>query len=363
MLYYITSVQIPAVNAQSVQIMANATAFNQLLGDGFNLISPKNSKNVMGRPSWWKTITCFFKSGRCKYIEFAIRCLFLEVKDKDFVYTRDILIAYIYAIKGCQVVYEAHQKPSGKASFIINILKKRNAKFVSISKALQSYYIARFSINERSILVAHDGVFIEDYLDNNFVDIKKEFQIQPLQKVLLHTGSLYKGRGAELFESILDKFNDISIVHIGGSQDNIDYWKNKINNNRFFAKSHIPNSELIRYQKSTDYLLYPMTRETKTYWCCSPMKMFEFMASKRPIISTNVGSIKEVLNDTNSFSFEPEDELSIFRAIEECLNNESLCKTKAEAAFNDVLENYTWNRRAESIIVFSGIKASLSSGF
>lgn len=352
MIYYITSVKIPAVNAQSVQIHSNAIAFSELLNGDFLLVSPSNQENNGNTLSWWKQLNCFFKSGRFKYIEFALRSLFIKVNKEDAVYTRDILIAYLFSFTGCNVVYEAHQKPSHKASFIINKLKQKKAKFICISKALKHYFVGQYAINERNILVAHDGVFIEDYQNVTPVDLKSEFNIPKDNKVLLHTGSLYKGRGAELFEGILNKFPEINIVHIGGSEENVNYWLKQIAHPRFSAKSHVSNNELVRYQKSTDILLYPMTRATKTYWCCSPMKIFEYLASEKPIISTSIGSITEIMNKSNAFLFDPELTSTLYSSITECLSDESVATKKAKQGYSDVKSNYTWAARVISILTF-----------
>lgn len=348
MLWYVTSVIIPAVNAQSVQIYSNSLAFSRIIDD-FVLVSPKNNSNEEINQMWWKRIGCFFRSGRLKYLEFAFRSILIGADKNITIYTRDILIALLFCIKGHEVIYEAHQKPSWKASFIINKLKRNKLRFVCISEALRSYFIGAFSIEERNIIVAHDGAFVENYQKAEKIDVREVFGISDDKKILLHTGSLYKGRGAELFEYILSNFDDLVIAHVGGTQENIDFWINEIHNERFFALPHVSNNQLIRLQKSADYLLYPMTRQVSTYWCCSPMKMFEYLASQRPIISTSVGSIKEVLNEGNAFLFDPDDQSTLLQALEKCFSNKEEASRRASNAFNDAQKKYDWSKRADSI--------------
>lgn len=353
---YITSVNIPAINAQSVQITANARAFSRALNE-FELVSPSNknntSSNIDDVDFSWKKINLWFKTGRLKYLEFCIKALYM-CSGNETVYTRDILIAllFFYFRKEC-VVYEAHQKPSKIAAFIIRMLRgKEGFKVVTISNALKDFYIGTFDINETNILVAHDGIDINVYEGIKEIDLHESFSIDRKYKILMHSGSLYKGRGAELFLPILERYPELFIFHVGGSQEIIDYWTKKISNNRFKAISHVQSHELVSYQVSADYLLYPMLRETKTYWCCSPMKMFEYMASGVPIISTNIGSIKEVLNDKNAFTFDPDDSSTLWSAIDLALENELECMKRSNEAFENVKNSYTWEIRANAIKEF-----------
>ncbi|CAK1935004.1 putative Glycosyl transferase family 1 domain-containing protein [Vibrio crassostreae] len=347
---YITSVNIPAVNAQSAQINANSLAFSSTF-DEFELVSPRNNKNDNLKKEFnWNKVNVWFKSGRLKYLEFCLKALWL-CNDNKVVYTRDILIAFLflYFRKGT-VVYEAHQRPSRVAMLCIRLLRNHeDFKVVTISYALKNFYIGYFGIDERKVLVAHDGINVDIYNKMEKINLHKKFSIDKNYKILLHTGSLYPGRGAELFGPILNKYPDLVILHIGGSQEIIDDWKRKISSDRFNAHSHVPSNELVSCQISADYLLYPMLRSTKTYWCCSPMKMFEYMATNVPIISTDIGSIKEVLNDENSFTFDPDDVDTLWNAIDLALGSTEICKERSTQALIDVKSCYTWQLRADRI--------------
>jgi glycosyltransferase involved in cell wall biosynthesis len=99
-----------------------------------------------------------------------------------------------------------------------------------------------------------------------------------------------------------------------------------------------------------DLLFYPMTKKTQTYWCCSPMKIFEYMATGIPILSSNVGSVSEVLNHTNSIPFDPEDEQSIIDGVNFFLKKNEEAKQRAKKALQDVRKQYTWYKRAKEIL-------------
>ena len=77
----------------------------------------------------------------------------------------------------------------------------------------------------------------------------------------------------------------------------------------------------------------------------SPMKMFEYMASKRAIISSDIPVIREVLNSTNAVLCPPEDIAAWTQAIECLVSDAGKRLTIAEQAWRDV-QQYSWRERA-----------------
>jgi glycosyltransferase involved in cell wall biosynthesis len=83
----------------------------------------------------------------------------------------------------------------------------------------------------------------------------------------------------------------------------------------------------------------------------SPMKLFEYMASGIPIVASDLPSIREILNESNSVLVDPDIPKSIINGIIEVITNKSLANKISEQSFLDV-ENYTWSKRAINILEF-----------
>jgi glycosyltransferase involved in cell wall biosynthesis len=86
----------------------------------------------------------------------------------------------------------------------------------------------------------------------------------------------------------------------------------------------------------------------------NPMKMFEYMAAGRAIISADLPSIREVLNEGNALFCESEERgeqrAENWRsAIERLLGDESLRMKLGFQAGKDV-EKFSWVKREERII-------------
>ena len=355
-LYYITRVSIPAQSAQSIQITAMCKAFfRQKVG--FKFISPESAGNVnLAEEFDWEKIKL---STKFKYLEFAFKSFVKTFKEKpSHVYTRDIVIAYLLSFLKIKVIYEAHKEPMSKTAslFMALLVNKNNFFLVTISKALKNYYIESYSFKDDKVLSCHDGVFLEKY--DKLADIPKKQLRQelnlPIDKIIvMHTGSMYKGNDAMLFESVVDNFEDILFVQVGGSVRDLKKYKKlyKLFNNIIFIP-HQNNDILVKYQMSADLLFYALARENALWWCTSPLKIFEYMATGIPILGSNIGSVSEVLNNSNSITFDPEDEKTIIKGVNTFLNDREFAIERAGIALNNVKKKYTWRKRVIDITDF-----------
>jgi glycosyltransferase involved in cell wall biosynthesis len=82
---------------------------------------------------------------------------------------------------------------------------------------------------------------------------------------------------------------------------------------------------------------------------CSPMKMFEYMACGRAIISSDLPVIGEVLNDRNAVLCPPEQADAWANALNGLLADATRRQALAHTALLDV-QAYTWLERARQAL-------------
>jgi len=75
-----------------------------------------------------------------------------------------------------------------------------------------------------------------------------------------------------------------------------------------------------------------------------PMVLLEAMASKKPIIATNVGAIPKVINNDNGILVEPKDVAGLQHAIENLLQNSAMRHKYATAGYETVKANFSSDR-------------------
>ena len=112
------------------------------------------------------------------------------------------------------------------------------------------------------------------------------------------------------------------------------------------------HSEIPYWLKAADVLVLPNSgkEEISKYWT-SPIKMFEYMASKRPIMASDLPSIREILNEGNAILVQPDNPQGLAEGIRKVLENKNLAEKISARAFDDV-KQHTWAKRAEKILDF-----------
>lgn len=83
----------------------------------------------------------------------------------------------------------------------------------------------------------------------------------------------------------------------------------------------------------------------------SPLKLFEYMASGKPIIASDLPSSREVLTENMAHFFRPDDPESLTNTINEVITNISEADKRARQAFVEVAQ-YSWASRAQKIVEF-----------
>ena len=353
-LIYITRVDICSTAAQAIQIRGMCDSFYRILGNDFALISAGSTTKKSAYK--WIRINCKLP----QTIRYAIACLLASYicfkEPKSVVYTRDIAVALTVALLGGKAVYEAHKQPVGKIASILFMMSTLFSRFnlVTISDALSKYYQANYKKLVKRIFVAPLAIDSNSQTAN-WKERERILLHNSKNKkyVFLHTGSLYKG-GAEIFEDIIAvNPKEIRILHVGGTEKEVQYWNQHYRSRNIRGIKFIKqkqNAVIRKLQKEADFLLYVTTRKNPIYWCTSPLKIFEYMLSGSTILGARIGAIKEILNEQNSYCFEPESKDSISLAVQSMIETPHACLKKARKAYEDVIEKYDIDKRSFSIL-------------
>ena len=147
-----------------------------------------------------------------------------------------------------------------------------------------------------------------------------------------------------------EKLPDFLFVFVGGTKEDIEEFKVKCSNVRNVRiVGHRPYQEIPYWLKSADVLVLPNSgkEEISRHWT-SPMKMFEYMAAGRPIVASNLPSIREILNEENAILVEPDNPEALAWGVKEALQNSQLSDKISTRAFEEV-KKYTWQERAKKI--------------
>jgi len=280
----------------------------------------------------------------------------LKIKNKyDLIYTRSHITALISCLFRKKVIYEIHDLPKSKSQNLLFslITVSKYVKFVFISEKLSRLYFWKYKIQKGSFIVQHDGAKINS--DSKMLlpdELNRMFNTEKVN--VLYTGNFYKGRGIDLISKLAELNNNLNFICVGGNTTELQ----KINNHsiNLFFYGRVDNVLIPSILGKADILLMPYSQITtiegkgNTADFCSPMKMGEYLAAGKPILSSNLPSLVEVLNDeVNAIVCSPDNSEEWDKKLKELVNDEI---KKVRLSHNALLTatHISWHNRVNNIL-------------
>jgi glycosyltransferase involved in cell wall biosynthesis len=363
----ISGSQVPSNVANSLQAMKAVHALAQL-GHEVTLIVPFSAQSR----STWSQLAAFYglqQEFQMEYLPSASRRLFFlsavrraKSLNPDLLYVWPLQSAVLGLMNGLPVLLEMHDLPSGRIGpFWFRYFRdsKGKKRLALITKALKDALTDRYgaSLNHSNVVLASNGVELERFERLPGPSMARRSVGLPDAPTVVCTGHVYPGRGVELFIELAKKQQGIRFVWAGGKQEDVETWKAKtqaIPNVTFIGFVH--NAQLPMYQAAADVLLMPYSHEIgissgmgHSAQVSSPMKMFEYMATGRAIIASDLPVFHEVLNENNAVFCPPEKVVAWDGALQALFDNPVRREELATQARMDA-QKYSWTERARLVL-------------
>jgi glycosyltransferase involved in cell wall biosynthesis len=159
---------------------------------------------------------------------------------------------------------------------------------------------------------------------------------------ILTVGNLFPYKNidslVEAFLKIKDKVPH-SLVVVGRKEFSA---RQPVNDERILYTDYVPDEDLPKFYSYAELLVHPSLSEG---FGLTPL---EAMACGTPVVSSNAGSLTEVIGDSGIF-FEPTDTDSIGRLIVRVLSDDGLRKRLVEKGFAQTLK-FSWEGTAAGIL-------------
>lgn len=286
----------------------------------------------------------------------------------DVIYTRLPQCAAIASYSGMKTIYEIHDFPGGfMAGWLLRwFLAGRGAvRLVVISRALAQDLADRFPIPSRPAftLIAPDGVDLKRYEDLPVPPQARQCLPSEIgghlgEFVAGYTGHLYSGRGIEIILAMAEHLPEISFLIAGGDPEDVTRVRAQADSRglkNVLLTGFVPNAELPLYQASCDVLLMPYQAQVAASSggdiarYLSPMKLFEYMACDRAILSSDLPVLRETLSPEIAILLPPADIAAWVEAIQVLQSSPDKRRTLGEAA-RRAAGQYSWENRVRRIL-------------
>jgi glycosyltransferase involved in cell wall biosynthesis len=370
----ITNSRIPSLTANSIQAMKVTQALMQL-GHEIRMFAPRETAPVAR-----ETLLAHYGLHLIPDLELLPSIKYLRRLDfilrarraakrfnADLIYTWLPQSAVLALWTGYPVVLEMHADVSGKTGvwWLRQFWKAHGQKLMTVTtRALRNALerSAKIPLNDKELLIAPNGVELEKYDElPGPAEARRRLNL-PEGPTVGFTGHIYPGRGADLLFELAKQIPQVNFLWVGGTPDLVDYWRGRLDDastTNVTMTGFVNHERIPLYQAASDILLMPYSRSIEASSgqdiaeVINPMKMFEYMASGRAIVSADLPSIREVLNERNAVFVEAGNwglVIGDWRlAIESLLADESRSRELGSQARKDV-EQLTWVKRQEKVI-------------
>ena len=229
-----------------------------------------------------------------------------------------------------------------------------NSSFCVSNQALD-YFLNR-GLSTEKISVITNGADTE-----KFSSQKGEFGIREKygfnEKIVIgFVGSFHHWHGVEnLIELVkrvtsLNERTSFMLVGSGGpKQSMLENFIQKENlGARVALTGYVSYEDIPNYVSSMDLVVAPYPKLDFFYY--SPVKIFEYMACAKPVVTTRIGQLSEIIKDGyNGLLTEPDNVDDMFQKISSLVSNHKLRARLGQNARKSVLEQHTWRKKAERL--------------
>lgn len=379
-LLYLTIKRFEKVNADTAYITSLAKEFGKLMKDEFILTMsskpPKELKNIetyifhlgIQQLIYYISLPKFLVLPVLKltYGWFILQFPFLVLarglnRQEQIIFSNDfnLLAAAIFFKKKFFLKYRICSDwhmlfENSKDKYIAE-----NSDFlITTSEKLKKNILTKFNIDEKKIAVVYGGIELNKFLEITKEQAREKLNLPKDKKLIGYMGlftTLRMEKGIGTMVKALNYLNDnMNMVLVGRRErEGVDYDKlaKEIEvGDRCIIKDFTDYDRMILYEQAMDILIIPYPDQPHFRNYGFPMKVYEYMAAKRPIIYSRLELTEEILADCG-FTFKPDDADDLARTIRYVFENKDEAEKKTEIAFSK-LKDLTWEKKAEKIINF-----------
>lgn len=373
-IYYIGNARMPTEKAHGSQIAKMCESFalkgtevvlvvprrlNPIKEDVFNYYSLKKNFKITRLPT-----LDLVKFGRLGFwiqaLSFAFSVRFLgRIPKKAIIYSRDNISFFLLRNLPNKMFLEIHDEV--KPGFIWRGALERANGLVFTNRFKRDKAARDFGISLEKTLIWPNAVDLELFnIDVNQSEARKKLGLPDNGFLACYIGK-FKTMGREkgireIIEAAgLLKEDDIKVVLVGGEAEDIKEGKKLAEaagaSGRLTFVPAVPWRVVPLYLKAADVLLMPFPNTRHYALAMSPRKMFEYMASGRPIIATNLPAIREILSEKEVFFLDNLSGEKIAKMILFVKGNPILAEEKASRALS-LAKGLSWSQRAADILSF-----------
>lgn len=276
--------------------------------------------------------------------------LSIHAREGSAVFANDLIPGLAAVLASKDVVYEVHDYPE-HWKFLYQFLFSKARLIISTNAWKARQLGIDFPAVRDRILMERNGVNLSLFAPRSIEDARAQLGLSQDKTIAVYTGHLYAWKGVDTLLAAAKYMPQVEFYFVGGTVEDVAlYQKTWGGNENIHFVGHVPHSLVPVWQSAANVLVLPNTgtQAISTNYT-SPMKLFEYMASSRSIVASNLPSIVEVIGNDQAYFFTPDNVDSLVTTIRVALTDTEEARLRALRA-RERAEYHAWEKRAERII-------------
>jgi glycosyltransferase involved in cell wall biosynthesis len=222
---------------------------------------------------------------------------------------------------------------------------------ICVSSQLKDF-LTQFGVSAGKVFVVPNGVDLEKFrLTVDGLAVRKKYKLEG-KTVVGFVGSLKSWHGANnMVESLrlaISRKSDVRGLIVGEDASIGELIERSSLSSRIILTGNVPYGSIPEYISAMDIAVAPYPDIENFYF--SPLKIFEYMAMRKPVIASGIGQIRDIIvHRHNGYLVEPGDVRELAAGIIELADNTELCREIAKNARQTIEQNYSWIKSAQAV--------------
>ncbi|MGE7272680.1 glycosyltransferase [Brevibacillus panacihumi] len=270
--------------------------------------------------------------------------------------------------KHVKFIYDSHElylyRNKSEKQYFSSLIEKITERYlinkvdsvITVSQSIADFLQEKYKIKSPSVIMNCPITHRQNDEENSITGVGYEiFDNKDVKKVLYLGGRTFN-RGIEyVIEAIKYTEKDVVFILMGPGNKKYDekFMKIAEENNvldRVFFLDPVPHDQVILYAKKADVGISPIINSCLSYYFCLPNKLFEYVNSALPVLSSNFPEMKRIVEGYQiGETFDPTNPKDIADKINSTLEKER--HTKYIHNCLDIAGQFTWETEEKKLSV------------
>jgi glycosyltransferase involved in cell wall biosynthesis len=234
------------------------------------------------------------------------------------------------------------------------------SSIIAVTNKIKTQLNEDYNVSSKKIYVVNNGVNEELFrpMPEVVSKIRKELKLGAKTKVICFVGAFDPWHGIDTLITatgiVIEKEPQTIFLMVGDGimmaplSEKVK--KNSLEDNFRFT-GRIPYENVPPYINTSNICVIPFPRKNTHLKDSSPLKLYEYLACGKPVVSTEVGGVAEVLSASGAgLLVRPDDPEALASGMIELLKDEKRQKLMGKKGRKYVVSNFTWKKNAQQVV-------------